>query len=298
MGKNRNLPNRNDFEGRTYESLLMAARTAKTSEQKRSVLIQLKQVTDNLTQKDIATWRTAWQMAINVENPKRSQLYDCYTDALIDLHLTGCMGQRDGKTLQKKFFLQTKDGKEDAEAQKIFKRQWFADFVSYVLESRYWGHSLIQMGDVTTINGVRTFTDVSIVPRKHVIQEFGVIVKDAGDDPQRGVSFRTGPYSKWCIEVGKPRDLGLLLKCVPQAFSKKNMLAYWDVFGELFGMPIRIAKTNVQTSSERSRIETMLENMGPAAWGLFPDGTDIDIKESSRGDAFNVYDRRIDRANS
>lgn len=76
------------------------------------------------------------------------------------------------------------------------------------------------------------------------------------------------------------------------------MLAYWDVFGEIFGMPIRIAKTNVQTGSERSRIESMLENMGAAAWGLFPDGTDIDIKESSRGDAFNVYDRRIDRANS
>lgn len=140
------------FEGRTYESLLMAARAAKTPEQKRSVLIQLKQVTANLTQKDIATWRTAWQMAINIENPKRSQLYDCYTDALIDLHLTGCMGQRDGKTLQKKFVLRTKDGKEDAEAKKIFERQWFADFVGYVLESRYWGHSLIQMGDVTTIN--------------------------------------------------------------------------------------------------------------------------------------------------
>lgn len=54
----------------------------------------------------------------------------------------------------------------------------------------------------------------------------------------------------------------------------------------------------MQTGSERSRIESMLENMGAAAWGLFPDGTDIDIKESSRGDAFNVYDRRIDRANS
>lgn len=152
------------FEGRTYESLLMAARAAKTPEQKRSVLIQLNQVTANLTQKDIATWRTAWQMAINVENPKRSKLYDCYTDALIDLHLTGCMGQRDGKTLQKKFVLRTRDGKEDVEAKKMFERQWFADFVEYVLESRYWGHTLIQMGDVATVNGVRTFTDVSVVP--------------------------------------------------------------------------------------------------------------------------------------
>ena len=38
--------------------------------------------------------------------------------------------------------------------------------------------------------------------------------------------------------------------------------------------------------------------MGAAAWGLFPDGTDIEIKESTRGDAYNVYDKRIDRANS
>ncbi len=241
MGKNKAArKTAPDFESRTYESLMAAARAAKTIEQKRSVLIQLNQVTANLTQKDIATWRSAWQMALNVENPKRGRLYDCYTDALIDLHLTGCIGQRDGKTLQKKFVLKTEDGKEDDTAMKIFERQWFADFVSYVLESRYWGHSLIQLGDVTTVNGVRTFTDVSLVPRKHIIQEYGVIVT----------------------------------------------------------VPIRIAKTAAQTGSERSRIESMLANMGAAAWGLFPDGTDIDIKESSRGDAFNVYDKRIDRANS
>ncbi|WP_418660382.1 phage portal protein family protein [Alistipes putredinis] len=299
MGKNKTARKAvADFESRTYESLMAAARAAKTIEQKRSVLIQLNEVAAHLTQKDIATWRSAWQMALNIENPKRGRLYDCYTDALIDLHLTGCIGQRDGKTLQKKFVLKTEDGKEDDAAMKIFERQWFADFVSYVLESRYWGHSLIQLGDVTTVNGVRTFTDVWLVPRKHVIQEYGVLVRDAGDDPRQGVSYRTGGLEKWCVEVGKPRDLGLLLKCVPQAFSKKNMLAYWDVFGEIFGMPIRIAKTAAQTGSERSRIESMLANMGAAAWGLFPDGTDIDIKESSRGDAFNVYDKRIDRANS
>ncbi len=298
MGRKPNTPTGSDLETRTYESLLAAARAAKTAEQKRSVLIQLNQVAEYLTQKDIATWRAAWQMALNIDNPKRCQLYDCYTDALIDLHLSGCIGQRNGKTLQKKFVLRTPDGKEDMEAQKIFERQWFLDFMSYALEANYWGYSLIQLGDVTTVNDIRTFTKVELVPRKHVIQEFGVIVKDAGDDPSQGVSYRSGGYEKWCIEVGRPRDLGLLLKCVPQAFSKKNMLAYWDVFGEIFGMPIRIAKTNAQTGTERSRIESMLENMGAAAWGLFPDGTDIDIKESSRGDAFNVYDKRVERANS
>ena len=63
-------------------------------------------------------------------------------------------------------------------------------------------------------------------------------------------------------------------------------------------MPIRIAKSSTRDPKDRSRIENMLSSMGAAAWGLFPEGTDIDIKETTRGDAFNVYDKRIERANS
>lgn len=92
--------------------------------------------------------------------------------------------------------------------------------------------------------------------------------------------------------------MGLFLKTAHQAIPKKNMLAYWDQFGEIFGMPIRIAKSSTRDPKDRSRIENMLSSMGAAAWGLFPEGTDIDIKETTRGDAFNVYDKRIERANS
>jgi len=42
----------------------------------------------------------------------------------------------------------------------------------------------------------------------------------------------------------------------------------------------------------------MMQNMGTEFWALFPEGTEIEVVESSKGDAFNVYDRRVDRANS
>lgn len=42
----------------------------------------------------------------------------------------------------------------------------------------------------------------------------------------------------------------------------------------------------------------MLGSMGAAGWALFPEGTEIEIKESTRGDAYNVFDKRIERANS
>ena len=237
-------------------------------------------------------------MAIGIDNPKRGVLYDIYTDCLVDLHLSGCIGQRKGKTLQKDFLIVGKDGKKNEQVTNLFKKEWFLDFIDIALDSRFWGHSLIQLGDIIRDDDGLRFNGVELVPRKHVCPEFGVILREPSDDPSDGISYKEGDFANWCIEVGKPRDLGLLLKCAPACISKKNMLAFWDMFGEIFGAPMRVARTNTQDAAERSRIEKSLDNMGAAFWALFPEGTDIEIKESSRGDAYNVYDKRVDRCNS
>jgi hypothetical protein len=220
-----------------------------------------------------------------------------YTDVDIDLHLTGCIGQREGKVLQKAFKLVDKSSKENRELSELFEAEWFKDFVKFTLDSRYWGHSLIQFGDIISVMGKLRFEKTELVPREHVVPEYGVITKEAGGDWKQGIDYRTGKIAEWCIEAGKPKDLGLLLKCSPSAISKKNMLAFWDGFGELFGMPMRIGKTVSRDEKEISKVEKMLSEMGAAAWGLFPEGTEIEVKETTRGDAFNVYDKRIDRAN-
>ena len=263
----------------------------------KAITIELATTAMQLTKKDIASWRQAWQMAINPEDPQRRRLYEVYTDVDIDLHLTGCIGQREGMVTGKAFKLVDKNLKENRELSELFEAEWFKYFIKFVLDSRYWGHSLIQFGDIVSVAGKMRFDGVELVPRMHVIPEFGVITKEAGDEPQKGISYRTSKIAQWCIEAGKPKDLGLLLKCSPAALSKKNMLAFWDGFGEIFGMPIRIGKTTSRDEKEINKVEKMLSEMGAAAWGLFPEGTDIEIKETSRGDAFNVYDKRIDKAN-
>lgn len=272
-------------------------RLARASQSKR-IVAEMVQRTDSLTKKDITTWRTAWQQAIDVESPRRGTLLDIYADCLIDLHLSGCMGQRKGKTLQKQFRLIDSSGKENTDATKLFEREWFSDFVELALDSRFFGHSLIQLGDVISDELGMRFSDVKLVNRKHVIPEYGVITREPNDDWRQGISYRNTDFAHWVVEVGKPNDLGLLLKCAPQCISKKNMLGFWDMFGEMFGLPIRIAKSNTNDAAERAKIERALDDMGAAFWALLPDGTDIEIKESSRGDAYNVFDRRVDRCNS
>lgn len=263
------------------------------------LLVELQRQTEYLSKKDVGLWRAAWQQAINVQNPNRCALYDIYTDVAIDLHLTGCISQRKGFVLKSHYKLTDSAGKRDDRATEILASEWFSDFINLVLDSRFYGHSLIQLGErISTPLGTPRFDNVLLVPRKHVIPEYGVIVRNCHDTPQSGVSYRTGDIAMQCVEAGKPDDLGLLLKCAPSALSKKNMLAFWDGFGEIFGMPIRIAKTTSNDEKYRSQIERMLARMGAAFYGVFQEGTEIEIKESSRGDAFNVYDKRIDKANA
>ena len=49
---------------------------------------------------------------------------------------------------------------------------------------------------------------------------------------------------------------------------------------------------------ELAKMERMMDSMGASLWGVFQEGTEIEVVESTKGDAFNVYDKRIDRANS
>ena len=111
---------------------------------------QLLQQSDSLTKKDIADWRNAHQMAIDYENPNRSRLYDIYGDAVLDAHLSGCIGQRKGKTLQKDFRLVGQDGKENAEATELLQQEPHSRSFQQVLQvswkcsvSRFMWHSAL-----------------------------------------------------------------------------------------------------------------------------------------------------------
>lgn len=265
----------------------------------RKVVMELQRTTDSLTRKDMGDWRQAWQRAINVDCPNRQPLYDIYRDVEVDLHLSGCIQQREGFVLARSFKVVNEQGEEDEEAIRYFDSAWFKQLMKLALEANYWGHSLIELGEIVTdINGRKTFDGVRLIPRKHVIPEYHRYIEQLGQDWRSGHDYHQPPFSSWLIEVGQPDSLGLYLKAATQTIPKKNALGFWDTFAEIFGMPMRIARTTSRDDKELARMEKMMEDMGTEGWGIFQQGTDIEVVESSKGDAFNVYDKRIDRANS
>lgn len=204
-----------------YGSINLAA--GKGSEKLKSVVIALQRSTDALTRKDIADWRAAWQLAINVDSPNRQRLYDIYRDASVDAHLSGCIAQRTGFVMAKSFKLVDAKGNKNQQAQHYFDQAWFKQLCRLVLDSRYWGHSLIELGNVTTDgDGCPCYESVRLIPRKHVIPEYGRVITDLGQDWTTGIDYHEPPFSEWLIEAGRPDDLGLYLKAAQHTIPKKT----------------------------------------------------------------------------
>ena len=185
------------------------------------------QQTDSLTKKDIATWRQAWQAAISIDNPNRARLYDIYTDCLVDLHLTGCIGQRKGKTLQKDFRLVGKDGKRESGGYQIAAKK----SGSITSATLCWTVASGGTASYSWATLCRMKTEcVSRAWNSYRASMYALNTALSRPNlPRTGAReyrIARGDFALWCIEVGTPKDLGLLLKCAPSCISKKNMLAF------------------------------------------------------------------------
>jgi phage gp29-like protein len=240
---------------------------------------------------NIETYKLAVTRAESLTAPQRSELYKVYKNIELDAHLTAAVNQRKNLTLSKDFDVKL-NGEENEELEYIIKQKWFRDFIDYSLDAIYYGHSLIQFDSVVD----NAFKSVELVPREYVKPEFHIVTNTYAD--LSGTDYLEAPYNNWCIGVGKPRDLGLYMKAAPLVIWKKNALGAWSEFVEIFGSPIRIGKTDVRDEETRANMESMLKNMGVASYGVFDTGDLIELVESNRSDAFQVFDMMIQRCNS
>jgi hypothetical protein len=274
---------------------------AKGSDRRKAerLIVELVRHTEALTRKDIGDWRKAWQWAINVEDPNRSALYDIYRDVDVDLHLSGCVAQRKGFLLASSYKLTKPDGAEDEDALRLFDKDWFKQLLRHALDSVFWGHSLVELGNVVVgADGLPMYDEVRLIPRKHVVPEMGVVKRMVNESWRSGIPYRESPYFDWLVEIGQPDDLGLYLKAATSTIPKKHALAFWDSFAEIFGMPMRVARTQTRDPKEFRRLESLMRSAANKLSMVTDTSTEIQFVESGKSDAFNVYDRRVDRANS
>jgi SPP1 gp7 family putative phage head morphogenesis protein len=239
------------------------------------------------TTQDIAKWRNAMRSAENVLNPNRTQLYELYSDILLDGRLKALIEKRVlNITNSLPRFIE--DGKDDDHIiiQEVLQTPWFYDLLQYILEARFWGHSLIEFipGNNTPIGSAE------LIARPHVRPEFGDILIKQNNDSER-ILYRQPPYINNLLEVGKNKDLGLLLEAAQYVIYKRGAFGDWAQYSQLFGMPFRVGKYKAYDDSTRKILEKALAEAGSAAYMVMPEEASIELHKSESGQGNNnVYD--------
>ena len=243
--------------------------------------------------KDISSWRNALQQAENVYDPRRILLYNLYEELVLDAHLSSEIQKRILAVRGTSFSIYgLNDGTANTEKTHLLKKPWFYEFIDMAIESIFWGHSLIQIGELKQ----GEITEVKLINRKHVVPEKGRFVFHQIDT--KGVQYREDvKYSPWLLEVGKSTDLGILNKTAPHVLYKRFSMSAWSEFCELFGMPIRVGKTNVKDLDSLNRMENMMVTMGPGNYLVCDNEEKIEFIETAKSNG-EVYNNLIGITNA
>tara|TARA_R110000796_G_scaffold73842_1_gene165856 strand:- start:1666 stop:4503 length:2838 start_codon:yes stop_codon:yes gene_type:complete len=264
-------------------------------EERKASIIQKKTMKQQLYRfnQEITQWKRGIEAFEDPHNTNNTEIIRVYNDTVLDAHLTAVMEARITRTTSKNHKVLDDKGEEIEDQTALLSGAWFRDFLKLSLESKFFGYSLIQFGNQIG----QSFEEVELVPREYVYQQKKAVKKHP-DNIQDTVPYDKGAFMPWVIGVGKKNDLGLLLKAAPLVIFKKSSFGSWSEFGELFGAPFRMGKTNIRDKELHNNMYDMLLNMGRAAFGVFDKDDELEFIANNQTDAYEVFDKLIERANS
>lgn len=242
---------------------------------------------------DIQKWRLAIDLAEQIENPNRIELIRIYNDIILDAHLTSVIQTRKINILSKSHNIKDSNGGVDEKTTEIFQSSWFRKFTDLAMDSLFWGTTLIEFGDI--VNDL--LFDVDRIPYENINPEKKEVKKTIYDSSQ-GTKYNIPPYVNWNIEILEQEKFGLLNKCAPYIIWKKSAIGAWSIRSDIFGMPLRVGKTDTRDEESRGKMIEMMENMDRATWGVFDNDDSVEFIETSGTAGHDIYKDLCDKANS
>jgi hypothetical protein len=238
-----------------------------------------------LWRKEITDWQAGRYAFYQSEIPKNYQMQEVYDDVLLDGHLTCVTEDRTLRTTNKNYIFTINGIKDDKLSELIEDKEWFETILDEAHKSIYRGETFIFIKDFEK----GKIKEVELIDRGLHIPGQKILLSDINGNSGIDVSEVNDVllYAKFY------NNIGILEKAAPYAILKRHSWGSWDEFEELFGVPIRIAKIASQSEAVKNEVAGWLEEMGSAAYGVFPIGTEVEIKENSKTDAFNVFYMKI-----
>lgn len=234
------------------------------------------------TRKDIADWNHAQYIATLAQDPKQYLLQDIYTNISGDALLASQINNRKEQTISAGFEMVTPDGKVDEKCTAaLLELPVVLDIISHILDSEYYGHTLIEL---SSEKGIKR---VDLLNRRNVVPDFGRYYPDTSFNDF--IEYRNASeYGKWLLEFNSDH-LGLLNKAVPHVLFKKFAQSCWSMLCEIYGIPPRVLKTNTQDPSMLANAENMMRDIGAAAYFIIDSTEEFEFANAvnTNGDVYN-----------
>jgi hypothetical protein len=238
-----------------------------------------------LWRKELNDWTAARYAYYQSEIPRNYPMQEVYDDIMLDGHLTGITEDRTLRCINKDYIFSIDGIKDDKLTALIEDQEWFDLVLEDAHKSTYNGETFIFIKDYEKGN----IKEVEVIDRGLVVPGQKVLLYDINGNTGLDVSQVKDVllYAKFY------NNIGILEKAAVYTILKRHSWGSWDEFEELFGVPIRIAKVASQSETVKNEVAGWLEEMGSAPYGVFPIGTEVEIKENSKSDSFNVFYQKI-----
>ena len=246
---------------------------------------------ESLYRKEVNDWLTARSNRRDPFNPITYPMQQLYKDSMLDNHLQGAIENRMLKTLNKDFLIKDSEGNVDTKRSAQIQTRWFRMMVRRALESKFYGYSLMFVTDLAL--PTRQVIDL---PRENVIPEKSILIKNSFDPNSDAISYRDFPKYFIFVQLGAD-PIGVLERIAPLTIYKRHSWASWDQFEQIFGLPIRVARTMINTQKHRDDLQLWLETMGTASYAIFDKQVDLEVKENKQTDAYNIFMQKVKSLN-
>lgn len=238
---------------------------------------------------DISTYMVALRAAENVDFSQRAKLFDLYEDISMDTHLSSVIGKRKSSILCSPIEFR-RNGKPDERINEQLRSPWFLSFLGDAMDALMQGSTLVQFYR----NPKTGWIDYDLVPRKHYDPVKRILLRRQTDIT--GISWDEYPD---LLFIGHPRSLGELAKAAPWVIYKRNGMADWTQFAEIFGMPIRKYTYDPNDDDALERMKSDEASQGSAAAYFLPDGCNMELVESKGTSASSdLYKLIVDTCNT
>lgn len=283
MAKNKRLGKLTDVLS-NKQNLAIKNESPKTATRRDGYISRIVPKSISRASSDIATWKSSLRAADNIDTPRRARLVNLYEDIMIDAHLTSQYELRQKTVLAAPAVVKVNGEIDEEQTKMVNSAVWASEINKAINDIVFYGHSLVEL---STTDYPQNPLQVTLFPRQNIVPEKGILLLRESDND--GVRYRgLREFGTWILEFGREHDYGLLNKAVPHVLFMRFAQSCWSELCEIYGIPPRFMKTDTQDPAMLDRAETMMRDMGSAAWFIIDRTEEFDFAKGAdtNGDVY------------